>query len=133
MNDFPKSRRITSQKLIDALFGGGRNKSFAAFPLRAVWMVTDRPDATIPTSPIQILISVPKKRLHHAVDRNRVKRQLREAYRTQQSVLNAALPEDKCLSVAFLWQSDRHVSSEVVTARVAKILSRIAEIEGEQK
>ena len=72
-------------------------------------------------------MSVPKKRFKHAVDRNRVKRQLREAYRTQQSVLNAALPKDKCLSVAFLWQSDRHAPSPVVASRVSKILSRIAD------
>ena len=120
-NDFRKRERVTSQKLIDLLFGGGQSKSFVAFPLRAVWLVSARSDE----SPVQVLVSVPKKRLHHAVDRNRAKRQVREAYRLNKQILLESLPADKSLVVAFVWQSDRLEPSGLVAGRIKKILSRI--------
>ena len=56
----------------------------AAFPLRVVYVNKERAHGEVP---VQILISVPKKRFKHAVDRNRVKRQVREAYRLHKQVL----------------------------------------------
>lgn len=121
---FPKRERITSQKLIDHIFGGGRNKSFAAFPLRAVWMVTARGSYD---EPLQVLVSVPKKRLHHAVDRNRAKRQVREAWRLQKQVLLEKLPADKRLVVALMWQSDHEEATSLVHSRIGRLLNHIAE------
>ena len=60
----------------------------AAFPLRVVYVNKERAQGEVP---VQILISVPKKRFKHAVDRNRVKRQVREAYRLHKQVLYEAL------------------------------------------
>jgi len=54
-NEFRKVERITSQKLIDELFGGGRSKSFAAFPIRAVWSLRQRGAHDVP---VQVLVSV---------------------------------------------------------------------------
>lgn len=120
-NDFRKRERVTSQKLIDLLFGGGQSKSFVAFPLRAVWLVSARSDE----SPIQVLVSVPKKRLHHAVDRNRSKRQVREAYRLNKQLLPDALPSGSRLLIAFVWQSNRLEPSALVASRLRKLLFRI--------
>lgn len=96
----------------------------AAFPLRAVWLLAER---TPHDAPVQVLVSVPKKRFHHAVDRNRVKRQVREAFRHHQQVLCAALPDDSQLLLAFVWLSDSHSPSCDVESRVANLLRRIAE------
>ena len=70
-----KSERLCSKKLIERLFAGG-NKSFPSFPLRVVYMTLDTEETTADAS---ILISVPKKRFKHAIKRNLVKRQVREA------------------------------------------------------
>ena len=74
---FPKSERLFSQKKISRLFNDGL--SFIAYPLRIVYL----PDTCdpAPTSGISVLISVPKKRFRHAVDRNRIKRMIRESIR----------------------------------------------------
>ena len=64
-----KSERLYKKKDINALFEGG-NLSFAAYPFRAVFRSTERDDV-----PARILVSIPKHRLRHAVDRNRMKRQ----------------------------------------------------------
>lgn len=121
---FPKSERIVSQKLIDELFGGKNSHSLVVFPLRVVWLVRERPSAEEPA--MQLLLSVSKRHFHHAVDRNRVKRQLREAYRLNRQLLSAEIPADRQLVLAFLWLSDDHAPSEVVASRVRGVLKRLA-------
>ena len=74
---------------------------------------------------VQILVSVPKRKLHHAVDRNRVKRQVREAYRKQKTLLTSRLNEGQRMAVAFLWLSDRLYSSAEIDSRMKSLLERI--------
>lgn len=118
---FTKQERLVSRKRIDLLFSGSR--SVAAYPLRAVYINKVRAGEDA----VQLLISVPKKRFHHAVDRNRVKRQIREAYRKNKWLLYDALPADKQLLLAFVWLSDRHLPSAEVEHRVVSLLQRVAE------
>lgn len=117
-NEFRKQERIVSQKLIDQLFGGKDSHSLSAFPLRVVYMKQDLPCTEAPT---QILVSVPKRHLKHAVDRNRVKRQLREAYRHQKKLL----PENHSLALAFIWQTDQCLPSIEIDSRMRNLLERI--------
>src|SRR3712207_8450403 len=54
----------------------------------------------------KMLISVPKKHFHHAVDRNRVKRQVREAFRKNKQLLKG-----RNVAIAFIWlRSEEHTS-----------------------
>ena len=115
---------MVSLKLIESLFGGGCSQSVAAFPLRAVYMLAERHSDGMP---VQLLISVPKKRFKHAVDRNRVKRQVREAYRQHKDLLYQTVPEDQCLLLAFIWLSDDHWPSKEVEERVTSLMRRISE------
>ncbi len=121
---FHKSERLCSKKLIEALFEGG-HKSMSAYPIRAVFMPVDEQADGVPA--VQLLISVSKRRFKHAVDRNRVKRQLREAYRLNKDILLSRLPEGEHLAVAFVWLSSEHFPTDVITAKVQKLLYRIAE------
>lgn len=121
---FRKRERLVSLRLIDELFGGGHSRSVAAFPLRAVFM--QRPRGAH-DEPLQMLISVPKKFFHHAVDRNRVKRQVREAWRLHKSLLAEALASDKQLLIAFVWTSDTLLPTSAVQERVANLTRRITE------
>ena len=121
---FRKRERLVSLRLIDELFGGGHSRSVAAFPLRAVFM--QRPRGAH-DEPLQMLISVPKKYFHHAVDRNRVKRQVREAWRLHKSLLAEALASDKQLLIAFVWTSDTLLPTSAVAERVVNLTRRITE------
>ena len=123
---FPKAERIVSRKQIETLFGGGTSQSLSAFPLRVVFMTQALPSGE---APVQMLVSVPKKHFKHAVDRNRVKRQVREAYRHHKQLLsNTQHPSPNThLSLAFIWLSDKHYSSQQVESRVISLLQRIAE------
>ena len=130
---FQKRERMVSRKLIDTLFGACPAKqglesrgsqSMAVYPLRAVYMrkVRARDDA-----PVQVLVSVPKKHFKHAVDRNRIKRQVREAFRQHKQLLYEALAEQEQLLLAFIWLSDEHYSSQHGESRVVSLMQRVAE------
>ena len=81
-------------------------------------------------------MSVSKRHFHHAVDRNRAKRQMREAYRNNKTIiteavdtLNAAAPADRhhSLNIAFIWLSDEPQDSALVERKIKNLLHRIAE------
>ena len=78
---------------------------------------------------MSLLISVPKKRFKHAVKRNRVKRQLREAFRLHKASLYQALEHSGKPGVvmAFIWIGDKLCDSSTVERRVANLLERLAE------
>lgn len=120
---FRKKERIVSTRLIEMLFGKGDSQSLSAYPLRAVFLQTARQEKC---APVQILISVPKKRFKHAVDRNRVKRQIREAYRQHKQILEGEVAKEKQLMIAFIWLSDRHCPSSEIEKKVVSLLQRIA-------
>ena len=131
---FQKSERIVSKKLIEEIFSGKDHQSKIAFPLRIVYMErrfypadgSDTPSLR-PTGepPVAVLMSVSKRHFKHAVDRNRVKRQLREAYRLNKQMLTSQVPADRQLCLAFIWLSDSLTSSEVVNSKVISLLNRI--------
>lgn len=122
---FGKEEHIVSKIQIDNLFGKGGSRALSAFPIRAVYRLYECPAGD--KVGVQVLLSVPKKHLHHAVSRNRVKRQLREAYRLQKQTLHDALPEGLHLDVAFIWLSDQLSDTASVHQRVGNLLSRMAE------
>ena len=120
---FCKKERVVSKKLIESLFEKGDSQSLAAFPMRVVYMQVERQAGD---SLVQILISVPKKRFKHAVDRNRVKRQVRESYRLNKQIICDVIPENKQMLIAFIWLSDKHYPTNEVQKRVVTLLQKIA-------
>ncbi len=79
-NTFKKSEKLKSKKLIEQLFLEGR--SVSAFSLRLVYLKTSfKDDSNVKTG-----VSVSKRNFKRAVDRNRIKRLLREAYRLNKNL-----------------------------------------------
>lgn len=122
----PKAERICSKTLTERLFRGGESLSITAFPLRVVFLTVDRRDGE---PQAQMLISVPKRCFKHAVRRNRVKRQVREAWRKNKHTLLLTLDSrpQQTVIMAFIWLDNRLHDSQRIEQRVTTLLARIGE------
>lgn len=119
---FCKAERLNKKLIIDKLFAGG-NASMSAFPLRALYMPIPKGEV-----PVSILISVPKRKLHNATDRNRMKRQIREAYRCSKYNLWKIMEEkESSMAIAFICIADKPCTTNNIRRSVYKILRRIEE------
>ena len=119
---FPKAEHLCLRNDIDALFSAGA-KALTAYPLRVVYREVNHKEGP----KVKVLLSVPKRKLRHAVDRNRAKRQLREAYRQNKPTLLETLGDKQGLHLAFMWLSDKPVDSKVIEKKVINLLHRISE------
>lgn len=121
-NTLSKQERLSRRLLIDRLFGEG-SKSLLAFPLRVIYAPVGEEEERA-----SMLVSVSKKRFRRAVKRNRVKRQVREAYRkNKHSLLRILEEKGKHIVFAFLWLDDKLYASDRVEEKVKNLLARMAE------
>lgn len=112
----PKQTKLCSLTAIDALFATG--KGALAYPLRmlsAPGSDTDAPAA------VRFFVSVPKKRVRHAVDRVSLRRKVREAYRLQRPLL----PPGLSLNLAFVYVGNRPEPYARIAAAMKKLLSTL--------
>ncbi|MDE7397431.1 MAG: ribonuclease P protein component [Muribaculum sp.] len=120
-----KREKLCSPADIDALFtNSGGSQAFIAYPLRVVWRInTRRRDPEDTTT--KFLISIPKRRLRHAVDRVRMRRLVREAYRLGREALST--PTGTPVDIAFIFvDSALHPYSDITHA-MQKALVRITQ------
>ena len=119
-NGFPKTEHLVSRAAVERLFSQG-SAGVTVYPLRAVFRQVQEE-----TVPVRVLISVSKRHFKHAVDRNRAKRQVREAYRLQKHVLWEVLERKGMqLEVAFVWLSDEPQDSCKVMHAMQHLLQKI--------
>ena len=126
-NTLSKSERVASRNTVETLFGGGHSRALSAFPLRMVYMLAPRAEGE-PAA--QMLVSVPKRWFKRAVKRNRIKRQVREAYRTSKHQLLADIdtlfPGQK-LVMAFIYMDGELLPSAEIDAKLKNLLCRVGE------
>ena len=120
-NTFPLKEHLKSKKAIEQVYANGT--SVTSFPLRAVFIEQPQ-EVQEPTA--AILINVAKKRFRHAVDRNLVKRRIREAYRTSKHPFIEALQNNgKKMAVAIIYIDNKHNSTAFIRKKMAKLLENI--------
>ena len=98
---------------IQALYKEG--KRFVAWPLRVSYMPTPEAATT------QVLIWAPKSLFKHAVDRNRMRRLMREAYRKQK----ALLPTDMHYQIAFNYMDKTEQPLPIIEKAMRKAMRMI--------
>lgn len=113
---FPKSRRLSSEKSIKELFDKG--SSFYLHPFKVVFLVN--PDPEYPDQ--QILISVSTRNFRKAVDRNKIKRRIREGLRLNQ----AAWKSDKKWLIAYIYTAKEILPSAVIHQKIIQTFNKVA-------
>lgn len=121
-----KVERLNHKKDIELLFTSGA-KSILSFPVRAVYMTFSKEESSEREIGNAILVSVSKRYFKHSVDRNRIKRLIREAYRTNKHLLQDLPASVGCVFIAFLWTDSHLRSFQEINCKVSNLLNRIVE------
>ena len=115
---FTKEEHLKSKKLIEQLFKEG--SSITEQPIKLIYLPSEH-RANIP---VCIAITVSKKKFALAVDRNRIKRRMREAYRTNKGSLFAAINERNKYAFILVYQSDKELTYQEIELRIMALLKR---------
>jgi len=117
----PKYERICKENDIKALFDRGMGVS--VYPYRVVFLF--HRDESRPVT-VRVLVSVSKKRFHHAVNRNRVKRLMREAWRRSKAPLYEICEKDNIsVDVALVYTATVIHSYEEMLKKTQKAVQEI--------
>lgn len=112
---------LKSKNVIEQVYTNGT--SVTVYPLRATFI--EQPVETQEPTAV-ILINVSKKRFRHAVDRNLVKRRIREAYRTSKHSFVECLEKNgKKMAVAILYIDNKHNSTAFIKKKMTRVLENI--------
>lgn len=117
-----KTERLKSRKAIDLLFKTG--KSFSVFPFRVVYGKQALDEKHLFN--LQCAFSVSKRYFKKAVDRNRIKRLMREAYRLQKNELQTRLNEQKqSLHVFIMFTGNELPQYDLVFTKMGNVVKRL--------
>lgn len=115
---FGKDQKLKSRKLLQKLFAEGKHVS--AFPLRAIWL----PENDIRF--FQAGVSVSSRHFKKAVDRNRIKRLIREVLRLQKNELeNSLTTNNKQLSLFLIYTGKELPEYNAIFENCAVILKKL--------
>jgi len=120
MQTFNKQERLCGKKQIDLLFTKGEGFKEGSFAV--IWKTQNGN----PEFPAQILISIPKKNIAQANNRNLLKRLVREAYRKQKQVLyKALLRQEKQIIFGIIYQKSDLLKYKEVESEINLVLNRL--------
>ena len=116
---FKKDEKLKSRKTIEQLFQKG--KSFSNFPFRVLWEFKETPGSVLQSG-----FAVSSKHFKNAVDRNRIKRLMREAYRLQKNELQEQLKNrQKYLAIFFIYTGNELPEYDLVFKKMGSALIRL--------
>ena len=121
-NTFNKEERLCSKTKLDKLFTEGN--SVFVFPFKFIY----QPNNDLNSYPAQVVISEPKKNFKKAVDRNKIRRRIREAYRLYKPDFYEKLNQQKCkLSIMILYLDKEIKEYQKIEKGLQKGLKKLIE------
>lgn len=120
-----RDERLKSRKAIDQLFKTG--KSFSHFPFRIIYQLEDGEPS------LQSGFTVSSKTFKQAVNRNRIKRLMREVYRLQKNELKQTVTDKRCrLAVFFIYTGNGLPEFDDLKEKMESALARLIKIVNEK-
>ncbi len=127
-----KTERLKSRKLTELLFSEGNKFTIAPFRIHYSFTIAEK--SSLHPIAIRFGVGVSKRNFKKAVDRNRIKRLIREAYRLQNKILKEKLQEkENRLSVFFIYTGKELPVYQDVFEKVGKGLNKLCLILNEIK
>lgn len=117
---FSKAEKLKSNKVIDLLFSKG--KSVYEFPIKILYLHSEASTPKIP----KVLISVPKRHFKKAVDRNKIKRQIREIYRKNKNLIKES--SVSLLAIGIVFTAKEKIPFELLEKKLILNLVRLKKI-----
>jgi ribonuclease P protein component len=120
---YSKKEKLKSKKAIEILFSKG--KTINAFPLRVIYI----PKSINDDIPINMGATVSKKNIKLAVNRNLIKRRIREAYRLNNNELKNQLKKSNLeLNIMFIYTSKQILPYKEIETKIKVLLTRLIEL-----
>ena len=117
-----KNERLKRRKIIEQLFSEGR--AVSAFPIRVQYKLVDE----LLAEPLQAGFSASSRTFKRAVDRNRIKRLMREAYRLQKAPLEQALQTKQRRLALFLIYTGKELPEyALVKEKIEVVLTKLVQ------
>lgn len=120
---FPSKERLKSNTRISQLFLHG--DVVKKYPILIKYQFIDAPEGVS----IQSLFSVPKRKIRKAVDRNLVRRRIKESFRLNKArfLPELKIPEDKHLSIAFIYTGNEIMEYHVIDKALQQCLKKLTQ------
>lgn len=120
MQTFNKSERLCGKKIIDELFADG--DGFFAYPFKIIWIKK----ADENSQPAKVLITVSKRNFKKAVDRNKIKRLIREVYRKNKYILYERLNDSNFnINFAIIYTAKQIIQYSELEVKIINMLNRL--------
>ncbi len=121
-NTLPKKERIHKKEEIDFFFNKG--KHFIEKPFRVIHYSKELPNDSSPC--LNVMVSVPKKIFKKAVNRNSIKRKIKEAYRINNNALKEELNKNKKpVYILLIYTSNDSLNFKDIEDKIILILQRL--------
>lgn len=121
-NSFKKQERLTGKKNFEKLLAEGQGVHL--FPFTVFWMhLSDQ------KAPVRIAISIPKRKLKHATERNLVRRRVRESYRTNKHKLISLLEDrNQQLHILIVYVPNEILEFNIINQKIIEVLNHLMKI-----